>query len=157
MHRIKIRFGEFLWPSEQYTYFLRSQFFLVHPVDRYLDTFTFFSVRRSSPIIRSLDQPVHCSCNLHHYPCLLSCDDDWKFASNILRHMLRLLRVFAIIRLESQAAAAAATQPAAVSWTVHLSGWLAGSWGLELHSFDKIHWESHWERQFVDKVEVRVL
>ena len=33
MHRIKIWFTYFLWPSEQYTYFLRSHFFLTHPVD----------------------------------------------------------------------------------------------------------------------------
>ena len=44
MHRIKIWFAWFLWPSEQYTYFLRSHFFSTHPVDTDLGLYIYADI-----------------------------------------------------------------------------------------------------------------
>ena len=48
MHRIKIWLAWYLWPSEQYTYFLRSHFFLTHPVYFYTPFWYFFPEGKKS-------------------------------------------------------------------------------------------------------------
>ena len=101
MHRIKIWFAWFLWPSEQYTYFLRSHFFLTHPVDisRYLHLSMWMSDTENMSTYSSWTGSIVCRASATSSPAtmlgslLLLPDNRWsRFHIDItISHALLLL------------------------------------------------------------------